>query len=425
MSTTSTAKTMWVGVGLLAVLAGAVYIALTASTGLPGQRHSFVNASFSSVGDLRVGDDVREASVRIGQVRSIELKGDRAVVELQLDPDQKVYRDATAEVSSRSALGQNFVELTQGTRRTGQITANDMITESRTTPPAALDQVLDTFDAKTRNATRGLLQQVGGGLDGQSQALQDFLTQAPVVLPDLGTVSRAAAAPQTNLAGLLVNTDTLASRFRGRSATVAELTKNLGTTLAALDSGKGADASAIGQTLDEAPATLSSARRALVALRSPLADLQAGMRTLSPGARALGASEANLEGTLDDVVSPLDKVPGVARTAAPAVTSLTHLLADARPLSPEVEALLNSARTPTAVLAPYAPEIARFFTYWDSANRPSDKSGHYLRIDLVVRPESADGILGIRDPFVHRDPYPAPGKASQERATTILGGNGR
>jgi phospholipid/cholesterol/gamma-HCH transport system substrate-binding protein len=98
-------------------------------------------------------------------------------------------------------------------------------------------------------------------------------------------------------------------------------------------------------------------------------------------------------------------------------------MADARPLAERLEKTLASTHQPTAVLAPYAPEMSQFFRYWVSANRPQDKSGHYLRISLLLRPETVDGVLGVRDPLVHRNPYPAPGQAQRDRATSILGSN--
>ena len=59
------------GIAVILGLALSLYLSLTASTGLPGQSFRMVRADFDHVGGLREGDDVRTASVRIGQVRSI------------------------------------------------------------------------------------------------------------------------------------------------------------------------------------------------------------------------------------------------------------------------------------------------------------------------------------------------------------------
>jgi phospholipid/cholesterol/gamma-HCH transport system substrate-binding protein len=410
---------LMVGSLILAAFVGALYLALTAGSGLPGKNVTAVKAQFTDVGGLRVGDDVREASSRIGQVRSIRLDGNRPVVTLQLDGSRNIYKNARAAVWARSALGQNFVELSRGTSTAGRMARGDVISSKRTVPPAQLDQLLSVLDAPTRKSAAGLIRETGGGVAGHSEDLSVALGHAPELLDDLGTVSSAASSKSADLPAMLRATDTLATRFAGREATVTSLVKQLDSTLeaVAVDHAK-----PLRTVLAEAPPTLSKTREALVELHQPLADLESGMTTLRPGAHALGESTEDLRGTLGEAVEPLDKVGGVAKQAQPAVADLTDLFADARPLAPRVGEALGSARVPAGVLAPYSPEISRFFTYWSDANRYSDKSGHYLRIGLVLRPESVDGIDGVPDPLVHRNAYPGPGQASRDRMSTILGG---
>lgn len=411
---------MLAGLGVVAFFVGAVYLALTASSGLPGQSHRFVHAAFPTVGGLRVGDEVRKASVRVGQVSDITLEGDRALVTLQLDSDETVYRNATVAIESRSALGQNFVALAAGRPGSGDLPDGQLIATSHARGPASLDDVLSTFDPKTRAATSSAIRELGEGLAGHGEDLHVAVLNSPDLLRDLGTVSRAAAAPSTDLAGLLRSTEALASRFDGREQQLAELTDDVSVTLSSLavDDGR-----ALSDTIAQAPATLSQARTALVALRSPLSDLQRGMEALRPGARALGAATPNLRGALRESLAPLGQVASVAQQAQPAVAGLRDLLHDARPLAPRLEDLLASTHNPAAVLAPYAPEISRFFTWWSSANRFSDKSGNYLRIELLFRPESVAGASGLRDPILHRNPYPAPGQAPRDRANSTVGSN--
>ena len=404
----------------MALLIGAVYLSLTASTGLPGQSHRYVKAAFTSVGGLRVGDDVRKASVRVGQVTEIALEGDHALVTMQLDRGEPAYRNARVAIQSRSALGQNFIAFDAGTEDSGAMPDGATIGTGRATVPSSLDEVLGTFDPRTRDATSSLLREVGGGLAGHSRDLHDVTLTGADTLRNLGVVTEALAAPSADLAGLLNETDALAARFRGRQSQVESLTRTLGQTLAGLGTEGGKP---LEDSLALAPSALSSTRAALSELEGPLADVRDSMKALAPGARALGSASGDLRGLLRESLVPLSKVPGVADEALPAVESLTELMDDARPLAPRLETLFEATKEPAAVLAPYAPEISRFFTYWVSANRFRDASGHYLRIDLVIRPESVLGAAGVKDPLLHRNPYPAPGQAAHDRAATLLGGN--
>jgi phospholipid/cholesterol/gamma-HCH transport system substrate-binding protein len=407
------------GLAVVLGLALALYLSLTASTGLPWQSFRTVSADFDNVGGLREGDDVRTASVRIGQVRSITFHDGRARVEMQLDPDQQVYEDASAAIVARSALGQNFVMLHPGSTDAGEMAEGGQIDDAAVASPVNLDEVLSVLDPRTRKAAASLIDQTGHGAAGHSKDLADVLSVAPELLTDLQEVASTLASPDTDLDGLLQRSEVLAGRFEGRTDHLGRLMGNLSTTVEALSVDDGA---AIGDTLEQAPPALDSTTTAMRDLRGPLTDLDAAMRALLPGTRSLGESTPALRAVLREGVGPLDKVEGVAEQAGPAVDALTSVVTDARPLANRLRKTFASAEEPTGVLAPYTPEFVRFFEYWNSANRFRDKSGHYLRISLVVRPESITGSIPAQDLLVHRNPYPAPGTAEGDRATTLLGG---
>jgi phospholipid/cholesterol/gamma-HCH transport system substrate-binding protein len=409
----ASARSLLVGVLVLALFVASLFVAFTAGDGLPGRSYTYVRAAFTDVGALRRGDDVRRASVRVGQVHEIRATGDHAEVTLRLDGEQDVYRDARAAIWARSGLGKKFVEFAPGTRAGGRLAAADVLSTARTVSPYELDDVLGVLDARTRRAATGTLREVGGGAAGHSEDLAGVLEHAPDLLADLRTVAGAASAEEADLPELLRTADTLAGRFAGRERHLASLVERLDTTQRALTVD---GAAPLGETLDRAPGALRSARTALTALRGPLARTGSAMRALQPGARSLGAAAPDLRGTLGEAVRPLRRVPGVARQAEPALDDLTGVVADARPLAPEVARALASARTPLDVLAPYSPEIALWFTYAADAISEGDEAGNWLRIDWVLKPESFTGATGLKDPFSERNPYPAPGQAHRNRS---------
>ncbi|WP_116046433.1 MlaD family protein [Amycolatopsis palatopharyngis] len=418
-------RSMLTGVVVLVVFALALQLALTADQGLPGATYTLVDADVSDVGALRPGDDVRVASVRVGQVKDVRLVDGTPRVTLQLDGTREIYRDAAAEaktvtVASRSALGQKYVSLTPGTPGAGKLGPADVIPSKRTAGTQELSELLDVLDAPTRNALGSTVREVGGGSGGHAQDLQDALKAAPEILPDLATVSKALSVGDgADLTALLTAADRLSTRFAGRQQQLSDLLGRLDTTMraVAVDDGKPLD-----DVIGRAPSTLQAARSGLQSLQAPLKDLHTGMSQLVPGARALGQATSDLRGVLREAVPPLGKVPDVGKQAEPALSDLTKTVADARPLAPRLTHTFASADKFLRVLAPYAPEVSGWFTNWAAALSHGDENGHFLRLYLLFSEESVLGQGGVRDPLVARNPYPAPGEAAQD-ARKIPGGN--
>lgn len=404
-------RSMFVGVALLAIFVAAAYVAVIAARGMPFRHYTYVKAAFKDVGPLRVGDDVRVNSVRVGQVSHLAYDGMQAVVTMQLDGRRQVYRDAGATVAARSALGQKFVNLAPGHSTAGPL-GTRTISADRTGDARDIDYLLDALDSRTRLAAAGTLREVGGGLAGHSADLHDFVEHAPDLLNNLGTVSQAASSDNSELIRMLQSADTLAGRFAGRQQQIAALIRQVDDTVGGVAVDGGAP---LRQTLARLPGTLRQADASFDSLDQPLAHTESAMRALRPGTQALGRAAADVRGVLRESVVPLDKVPSVARQADPALNDLTTTLSDARPLIPALAESLARARTPLEVLSPYAPEVALWFTYARDSLADGDGTQHWLRFDVPVNTESVSGGVPARDPVTRRDPYPAPGEADHDR----------
>lgn len=412
-------RSMRAGVIVLTLLILVVYLTFKAQTGLPFAPTTTVRALVENVHSLRANDDVRRLSKRIGRVSAIAYDGDRsggvAEVTMAIDGDVEVYRDAHAEIWDVSALATKFVELDLGTAAAGPL-GDRPIPAARTVGSADLYQLLDVLDKPTRDAATRVVRELGGGSAGHGKDLQDALTNAPDLLADLGTVSRALAAKETGLPDLLRDVDQLAGRFRDRQQELAALVDRSARTMRAVSVDGGRP---LADTLGRLPSTLDSARGMLDAARQPLADTASAMRELEPGAGALARSETDLRGVLVGGVPVAGKVPGVARQAEPVVEDLTRTLADARPLAPPLRAAIGDLLTPLRVLAPYAPEIGQLFVRGHSFVSEGPADGiRYARLGLAPGLATATGGLLASGNYAQNQ-YPAPGQASYDRATGL------
>ena len=402
-----------VGVIVMALFAAAVVFGLNATHGVPLAERKVIKVAFDDLSGLNTGDDVRIASSRVGFVQDLRMEGGAAVAVLKIDdPETKLYDNAkAASVSDRSALGQKYIDLDPGSPGTGKLRTGATIPAAQTVGSHDINQFFDVFDTATREATSSTLKEVGGGAVRHSKDLNDAVGSAPGILTDVATVSRTLSANDgASLVGLLRSADTLASRFAGREKEIAELTKQLGTTLdaVAVDSGKPVE-----ETLARAPETLDKTKSTLDALNGPLSDTEVAMTKLRPGAEALGAAVPDLRGVLTEGVKPLRKLPGVNEKAEPAVEELTELVDDARPLAHQLVKTGDSAAPPASVLGPYANEIANYFTVGSDAISHGDDAGHWLRIMILA---SAESVGGVGTPPAPRNPYPEPGQAAKDKS---------
>lgn len=402
-----------VRVGLVTLVGAAAFtaFALTAQNGMPdyvpGVSRTEVRAEFEDVGALRVGDDVRIANVRSGFVDEIDLVDGSPVVVLKLDDGREVYDDASISIGARSALGQKYVELNPGTPDAGPL--EGAVPAERASGSVELDAVLDTFDPRTRRATGATLRELGGGVAGRGQDLNDGLSGLDEDLEDIATIARALDSNDGgDLTVLLRTADVLASSLDGQRGEIAELTTNTATTFDAVAVDDGA---ALREVIEQSPATLRNVRGALQTLNQPLAHTREAVRGLRPAVEALSHAIPDTRGLLRDGVTPLEKVPGVANDADSAVDALTPMLIDARPVVRRLGTAFVQAETPLTTLAPYSPEALLFFQNASSALGQRDGAGGWLRFYPVVNAENAIGNVPIQSPLLQRKPYPAPGEA--------------
>lgn len=401
-------------------IVGLTAFAVTAQNGMPGYvpgvDRNEVRATFSDVGALREGDEVRIAGVRAGFVDSITLRDGLPVVEMHLDGQRPVYADASAYLGARSALGQKYVELDPGTEAAGEID-DAGIADEATAETVELDDVLGALDPTTREAAGSALRQTGGGLAGRGGDLNDGLAALPHLLGDTGTVSGALTTDGgADVAAVLVEADQLAGQLDGQSESLAALTTQLAGTLDALavDGGRPLE-----ETLQRAPEALAETQVALDALVPPLQETGAAAAALRPGAVALGDALPDTRGVLREAVGPLEEVQRVAPTLDTAVLDLTPTVEAAQPFTTQLGQALGRAVSPLTTVSPYAEEVLLFFRHAQSALSQGDGAGRWLRFYPVLNAQNVIGLAPIDDPLRRREAYPAPGAAADHRSNDL------
>lgn len=117
-------------------------------------------AGFDNLKELKQGDDVRMAGVKIGSVQETRLAGRRAEAILRIDPVVKIASDATATIGAAGLLGTNYIAIDLG---------------SATAPPLAAGAEIRTAASADLNTIMTQLGELGGKLDGALGSIGEVL----------------------------------------------------------------------------------------------------------------------------------------------------------------------------------------------------------------------------------------------------------
>jgi phospholipid/cholesterol/gamma-HCH transport system substrate-binding protein len=189
-------------VASLAILVAGIFI-------IGGKQYLFrstyqLRAQFDNVVGLDAGGDVRVGGVHSGTVHSIVLPhkpGERVTVVMDLDKTthEIVKQDSVATIETEGLLGNQFLAISFGSARSGEVRDGDLIASL---PPLEMAE---------------LLQKASGLLDGTQQAIQNA-TQATANLDSISTKIDKGQGT----AGALVNDKQLYSNLAATSSSMRD-----------------------------------------------------------------------------------------------------------------------------------------------------------------------------------------------------------
>ncbi|MFI9380509.1 MCE family protein [Kutzneria sp. NPDC052558] len=281
-------------------------VALAIAIASPGTGDTVnYTAQFSNAIALTVGDDVRIAGVKVGQVARIAVAEQRvAEVEFTVERDHPLPASTTAAIKYRNLVGQRYISLGEGGGDPNQLLPpGGRIPLDRTSPALDLTALLNGFKPLLRALSPGDVNQMAGEivqvLQGEGGAVED----------------------------LLAHTASLTSTLAQRDQVIGQVVDHLNSVLAQVNSHDD-QLSALVSTTQQLVSGLAADRTSLgdaVSGLSGLADatsglLQQGRQPLKDDIAQLGGVAANLaanEGLVDRFLTTLPtKLDAIGRTAS-------------------------------------------------------------------------------------------------------------
>jgi phospholipid/cholesterol/gamma-HCH transport system substrate-binding protein len=189
-------KSTIAGIAVAAVLVGGAGFAIVSPRALGTKYHQF-QVSFPTADGLVSGSDVLEAGSKIGTISDITATQDNtALVTVQISDDHwPLHSGLSADIRPKSLLGEKYIDIHDGSISKPPLNQTAVLHETEQAVPVELDQFINSLDEPTRNAARVLLNDLGAGVAGRGQSLNE-----------------AIAAGKSNLANLAVFGTTLDNR---------------------------------------------------------------------------------------------------------------------------------------------------------------------------------------------------------------------
>jgi ABC-type transporter Mla subunit MlaD len=404
-------------VGAVTTLVGviAVFLSYNANEGLPFVPTYAVTVEVQDAAGLVEGNEARIGGKRVGVVKEIVAKPQRsgpatAELVLKLDLNAKPIKDDTqVTVRPRSTLGLKYLELRPG-KRGRDVPEGGRLALKQSQPVVDLDEVINTFDASTRQAMQVTTRELGPGLTGRGLDFNATVADAPELFTRLDAVMTNLSDPRTRLGRLIPALERVASAVAPVSGQLGTMIESADITADALSSVRGE----LGQTIGEMPATEAQAIRTLRLARPLLADATLLMRDARPGTRLLPTATLTLDDAIDTGLPVLHRALALADDLKATLGAVETLARD-----PSTTTTLQKLDATLAIAAPLIEYIApmqtrcNYLGLWtrnaNSSISEGDANGNWFRTAVIAN--TAEFLSAAEPaPDLHVNPYPNTGQ---------------
>ncbi len=376
-----------------------------------------VSASFAEASQLSTEADVRISGVPVGKVKAIEpdAKTGRSLVTIELDAKYSpLPSDAKAMLRQKTLLGETYVELTPGTNGAGTIPEGGQMRLGNVSKTVELDEILRTFDPKTRAAFQEWTQTQAEAIGGHGRDVNDALgnlgpfaddaselvdilnRQEPAVrrlISDTGVVFEALTERDGQLRDLIENSNRV-------FATTAQRDRELQETFVAL------------------PTFERESRATVRRLAQFAVDTDPLVTQLRPAARELSPTLIDLAALAPDLEALFRNLGPLFDASVKGIPAAERVLEDLRPLLAQIDPALRQLNPVLDFLGLYKRELTAFFANTVAATQATTVSNkgplHYLRTQNPLNPENL-AAYPKRLPTNRPNPYTLPGTFTQLR----------
>lgn len=398
-----------IGVVAIVTLATAVWISYRALYGLPFAPTYTVAVDVRDAAHLVGAADVRIGGARVGQVQKITAMPDGrghpfARLTLALKNSVHVPADSTFSVLPASILGAKYLALTPGHARQ-QIAAGATVPLARTHTAVELSDTFNLFDKPTTRGLRGVVIGLGDALVGRGADLNATIGSLGELLPPLTRVLGVLRADRLALGGFVDGAASTAAALAPVAPRLVSLLDHASVTFAGIDRA----GPALGDTIQQLPATERVSTRTLTDLRPVLRDAARLAHGLRDGTRELPPTTRELSAAMQTTTHVLRGAPGTLADLPTVLAQLAHAGGPIRQALDQLTPTLGSVSRALEKLLPaqlYCNAGGLGVRNLASLLSDGDADGSWARALLIDLPLSRSLQQPKAASDLHANPYP-------------------
>ena len=358
-----------------------------------------VKVAFPEAVGLAEDVDVRSAGISIGTVRKVEVeeRTHSALATLVLESRfAPLPSDARAILRRKTLLGETFVELTPGSREAQPVPDGGRLRDSAVGETVELDEVLQTYDPRTRRAFQLWQQELARATEGRGEDLNNALGHLPDFAESGGDLLAVLNEQDAAVRGLVRDTGEVYAALSQDEDQLANLVRGSHGLFRQTAAERVSLAEAFGifpTFLAESKATLERLERFSRDTYPLVRDLRPVARELRPTLDAVRAFAPDLKHFFEG----FDQQIHASRRGLPA---LRETLDETRPFLGALGPFLSELNPIISWLELHQHLVADFLGYGASAladttsSAPAGETGHYLR---------QLGVQGLESIGIHRN----------------------